>query len=752
MDRRYHRGYLLLLTGLLAVLFTARVALAEPVVTKIKILGLKRISEESVRARITQKTQELLSIDRVRNDIKSLYKMGYFEDIRVEVEVEEGGLVLIYKLRERPTIIRINFYGNEEFKDEKLQEVISLSIGAIANRNLILSNVRALKKFYESKGYYLAEVVPVVYRLSDTEASLTFYIKEGPKVKIEEIKILGTKAIDEDDVRDVMETSEYGFWSFITGKGYYEKEKLQKDIENIKNLYYDNGYLNVTLQEPEIKLSDDKKHLFITLKIKEGPQYSVRNIEIEGVPPAEKKEILPLVELKKGEVFSKKALTKSIKAIVEHYSERGYAVATVDPQVVPDEKTLKVDLTLRVDKGDLYHIGRIEIIGNTKTKDKVIRREVRLDEGDLYNSKLLRRSYERIYNLNYFDSVEFKPKPDPEKKTVDIEIKVKEKPTGFFSIGGGYSSVDQWVGMVELTETNFLGTGKQVKASGQFSGKASYYQLSYRDPWFMDRELSMSLSVYRTQRDYTLYTKKAWGGGIGFGKRLSEYWSLGIRYDYERATIFDVSEVASQTVKDQEGTTVTSSISPSLVYDSRDFFLDPSRGSRAGFYLTYAGLGGDNKFIKALVDLSRYFPVTEKTTFSVRARAGYASGLWGRELPLYERFYVGGLYTVRGLGFGDAGPKDISGEPIGGTRELIFNIEYKFPLIEEIRFKGVLFFDAGRAYDTQESFGSDLRYTAGVGIRWISPIGPLRFEYGWNLDRRPGERSGKFEFAIGGFF
>lgn len=743
--------YCFLFTSIILFLH-ARTSLAEPVVTKIKIEGLKRISEQSIRERLSQKVQQPLSIEKIRRDIKSLYRLGYFEDIRVEVESHEGGLILIYKLREQPAIVRINFYGNEEFTEEKLKEQINISIGAIANRHLILNNVQALKQFYESKGYYLAEVIPVIYRLSDTEASLSFYIKEGPKVKIEEIKIQGASALEEDDIRDVMETSEYGFLSFITGKGYFEKDKLKKDIEKIKDLYYDNGYLNVSIKEPEIRLSEDRKKLFITLKISEGPQYKVRTIKITGIPSAEQKEILPLLLLKQGEVFSKKTLSKTIKSIVEHYSEKGYAVATVDPEVVPDPDSLQVDINLKIDKGDLYHIGRIEIMGNTKTKDKVIRREIRLDEGDIYNSKLLKRSYERIYNLNYFDSVEFKPKPNPEKKTLDIDIKVKEKPTGFFSIGGGYSSVDQWVGMIELTESNLFGTGRQVKLTSQFSKNASYYQLSYREPWFLDREISMSLSIYRTQRDYTLYTKKSIGGGIGFGKKLSEYWSVGLRYDYERATIFDVLDTASQTIKDQEGTTETSSISPSLVYDSRDFFLDPSRGSRLGFYLTFAGLGGDNKFIKGLIDASKYFPLTEKTTFSVRARAGYASGLWGEDLPLYERFYVGGLYTVRGLGFGDAGPVDISGEPIGGTRELIFNFEYKFPLIEEIRFKGVLFFDAGRAYDSDEPFGSDLRYTAGVGIRWISPVGPLRFEYGWNLDPRPGERSGRFEFALGGFF
>jgi len=752
-DTILHRlivGFLIL--GATILLFYINAASAEPLVTKIKIIGLRRISEESIKKRLSQKIMEPLSIDKISRDIKELYKLGYFEDIRVEVEPEEGGLVLLYIFKEHPTIVRVAFYGNKEFKDEKLQDQITISVGAIANRHLIMSNVKALKKFYEAKGYYLAEVIPLLYRISDTEASLTFYIKEGPKVKIEKITIEGNSALEEKDIKDVMETSEYGFFSFLTGKGYYEKEKLQKDLESIKNLYYNHGYLNVKVYEPKITLSKDKRHLFIKIRIDEGPQYRIRLIELEGVSSSEKKTLKRFIKMKEGEVFSKKALTTSIRAIVEYYSEHGYAVATVDPQIIPDNKALLVDVVLKIDKGDIYRIGRIEIVGNTKTKDKVIRREIRIDEGDLYNSKLLKRSYERIYNLNYFDSVEFKPKPNPEKKTVDIEVKVKEKPTGFFSIGGGYSSVDQWVGMIELTETNFLGSGKQVKLSGQFSGKATYYELNYRDPWFMDKEISMSLSLYRTQRDYTLYTKRAWGAGVGFGKKFSEYWSVGMRYDYERATIFDVSQNASQTVKEQEGTTETSSISPSLIYDSRDFFLDPSRGSRLGFYLTLAGLGGDNKFIKALIDVAKYFPVTSKTVFSARARVGYASGLWGEKLPLYERFYVGGLYTVRGLGFGEAGPIDISGEPIGGTRELIFNFEYKFPLIEEIRFKGVLFFDVGRAYDTDEKFGSDLRYTAGVGIRWISPVGPLRFEYGWNLDRRPGERSGKFEFAIGGFF
>lgn len=336
------------------------------------------------------------------------------------------------------------------------------------------------------------------------------------------------------------------------------------------------------------------------------------------------------------------------------------------------------------------------------------------------------------------------------EKLVDINVKVKERPTGFFSIGGGYSSVEKIIGMVEITQGNLFGKGQLIKLRGELGSRTTYYDLTFRDPWFMDKPISFSTSIYKTTREYIDYSKKATGFGISFGKRFSEYWSGDITYNFENADIFDVADDASRIIKDQEGKKTTSSITPSLLRDSRDNYLDPSRGSRNSIYVTYAGLGGTNNFLKGEIDSAWYFPIGS-TSVLLRGRYGYATGVGGKPLPLYERFYIGGIYTVRGLGYGEAGPKDEkTGDFIGGTNELIFNTEYIFPLISEIRLKGVVFVDAGSGFDAFKEI--NLRYTTGLGLRWISPMGPIRIEWGYNIHKKLGERSSRFEFAFGTFF
>ncbi|RMG02483.1 MAG: outer membrane protein assembly factor BamA, partial [Nitrospirae bacterium] len=416
-----------------------------------------------------------------------------------------------------------------------------------------------------------------------------------------------------------------------------------------------------------------------------------------------------------------------------------------------DEKAHTASITMNISEGDIFYIGRIEVIGNTKTLDKVIRREIRFNEGERFNGKLLKRSYERINNLNFFETVELIPKPHIETKTIDIDVKVKEKATGFLSVGGGYSTVDKLVGIIDLTQANLFGTGRYIKLKAELGGSSSFYELSYRDPWFLDKPISMTLSAYKTQRDFISYDRNATGGSIGFGKRFWEYWSAGATYRFERATVENVSDSASNIVKDQIGTKTTSSITGSITRDSRDSYIDPTRGTRHSLVLTYAGIGGDNYFVKGLIDSAWFLPVG-KTTISLRGRIGYIKGLFGHEIPLYERFYVGGIYTIRGLGFGEGGPRDETGEVIGGTTEVILNAEYIFPVFEEAKLKGVVFLDAGRAYDDSEDFLSDIRYTAGGGIRWLSPFGPVRIEYGFNLSPKEDEESGKIEFAFGSFF
>lgn len=723
---------------------------SSPTVISIEIRGAKRITESAVRAKITHKLNEPVSSEKISNDIKEIYKMGYFDDVKVEMEPAPGGVKLIYVLKEKPTIQKINFEGNEEFDDQKLRETISITPGSIADATLIQDNASRIKALYEEHGYYLTNIIPVIRKLREDTVSLTYMIEEGPVVKIKKIHIEGAEKIPVKKVRKVMKTKERGFFSFLTKSGYYRKDEMRNDIERIKDLYLNNGYIKVAVSAPELKLSEDKRTMEIKIAIQEGEQYRIDPIDIEGNKNYPKEELLKLLSIKKGDIFSREALRKDISSIVNFYSERGYALATVIPDVIPDDEKRTVKLILRIQEGDLFRIGRIEIFGNTKTWDKVIRREMRLDEGDIFNSKLLRRSYERINNLQFFDTVELNPKPNSETKTVDIDIKVKERPTGMLSVGGGYSSIDRWVAMVDLTQGNLGGRGQYIKLRGEFGGRRTLYELSYRDPWFLDKPLSFGLSIYKSSREYPLYDRRATGFEVSLGKNFSEYWGGSIAYNLESVTIENVDENASQFIKDQEGTRVTSSISPTIARDSRDNFLDPSRGSRNALYLTVAGLGGTNGFVRSVFDSAWFFP-WGSTTFSLRGRIGYASGAFGRDLPIYERFYVGGIYTVRGLGFGEAGPVDENNEPIGGTKELIFNFEYIFPLIEEARLKGVLFFDAGKAFDQSEPMDS-LRRTAGFGIRWISPIGPIRLEYGRNLDPKPYESNGRVEFTFGTFF
>jgi outer membrane protein insertion porin family len=722
-----------------------------PIVNSIVVKGLKRIEEGAVKSKITQKVGEPISDEKISQDIKNIFKMGYFDDVKTEIETLEGGVELIYVVKEKPTIVRVEFQGNKEMKDDKLREKTTITVGSIDDTALIQDNVSKLKLYYEEEGYWLATVVPVINRISENEVRLTFQIDEGKKVRIRQINIVGNKAISTGKIKGVMKTTTWKIYSFIFSSGYYRKEVMNSDVERIKDLYFDNGYIKVVVADPEVRLSEDRKGMIITINISEGEQFRISSVTITGNKAYPESELRKRISSAPGAVFSKEVLKKDISSMTELYTDHGYALANVYPDIVPDDADKTVGLTYKVEEGDVYRIGRIEISGNTKTRDNVIRREIRLDEGDLFNSALLKRSYERINNLNFFETVDLSPKPRYKEKLLDIDVKVKEKATGFISVGGGYSSVDGLIGMVDVTQGNLFGTGRYVKVRGELGGKSAYYEFSYRDPWFLDKPVSLTFNIYNLRREYIDYSRRAIGFGFGFGKEFSEYWSGNLSYNLEKAKIFNVASSADQRIKNQagEGSKTTSSITPSLTRDTRDNFLDPSSGSRNSIYVTFAGVGGQNAFIKGVADSAWFFPFGS-TTIALRGRFGYAKGIFNKELPWYERFYVGGIYTVRGLGYGQAGPKS-NDEYIGGTKELIFNTEFIFPILSELKLKGVVFFDAGNSYDSAEAIGK-LRYTSGTGIRWISPMGPIRVEWGYNLDRKPGEASNKVEFTFGSFF
>lgn len=740
------------LTALLIIITGAGNAISQdlPIVNSIEVRGLKRIEEGAVKSRITQRTGEAISNERTAEDIKVIFKMGYFDDVRVEIEPFEGGVKLIYAVKEKPTVVKVEFQGNKELADDKLKEKVTITIGSIADTTLIEDNTNKLRLYYEEEGYWLTRIVPIVNKITDNEVSLTFQIEESEKVRVKKIGIEGNAAISSGKIKKVMKTGEWWIFSFLTSSGYYKKETMNSDIEAIKDLYFNNGYIKVVVADPVIKLTDDKKGMNITIHLFEGEQYKITSVDITGNKAFPEAELRKKITLSPGAVFSKEVLRKDITALTDLYTQNGYALANVFPDIASDDAAKLVGLTYRIREDDLYRIGRIEIGGNVKTRDKVIRREFRLDEGDTFDSAKLKRSYERINNLNFFDSVDLQPKPRHEEKLLDIDTKVKERATGMLSVGGGYSSVDKFIAMLDVTQGNLFGKGQYIKFKGELGGTASYYELSFRDPWFMDKPVSFTADIYKTTRDYIDYDKKAKGLGFGFGKSFGEYWSGSASYNLEQAEIYNIDDSASDMIKDQEGTRITSKITPSIARDTRDNYLDPSKGSRNSVYVTFAGIGGSNSFIKGVIDSAWFFPV-RSTTLSFRARFGYATGIFGRELPVYERFFVGGINTVRGLGFAEAGPRDENGELIGGTKELIFNAEYIFPIVKDFKLKGLVFLDAGNSYDQNESIG-ELRYTTGLGFRWISPMGPIRIEWGYNIKRKEGEGSSKVEFTFGSFF
>jgi len=745
------RKAVLLVIVLLLASFTNLYAQMQPTINAIEVKGLKRIEEGAVKAKISQKLGEPISQEKTNEDIKNIFNMAYFEDVQVEIEAFEGGVKIIYVVKEKPTIIRIEFQGNQKLGDDKLKEKISVTPGSIADTVLIQDNAVKISKFYEEEGFWLTNVVPVVKKISENEVSLTYQIDEGQKVKIKHIVIEGNKNLSARQVKKVMETKEWWLFSFISSTGYYKKEQMEVDVDKIRNLYYNNGFLKVVIAEPEITVDNDKKNMTIKIRVSEGDQFKVAAVDFSGNTVFDNDTVRKKITLTPNALFKKNMLEKDMVSITELYSNNGYALASVIPDLQPDEQNKTVKVALSISEGDKYKIGRIEISGNTKTRDKVIRREVRVYEGETFDSSKLKRSYERINNLGFFESVDMVPKPKYEDRSVDVDIKVKERPTGFLSVGGGYSSQDKFIATADITQGNLFGKGQYIKLKGELGGTSSYYEFSFRDPYVFDTPYSLSTGIYNHNKEYIEYDKEAYGFYIGLGKPLGEFWKGDVTYNFEKSDITNIDDDASVVVKDQEGEHTLSSVTTNIIRDSRDNYIDPTRGSRNMLTLTLAGLGGDYGYFKSLIDSGVYIP-WGAVTFLVRGRFGYASAIFGKKLPLYERFYVGGLSTVRGLDFGDAGPHDdVTDEAIGGTTELIFNTEFIFPISPEMKLKGLVFFDAGNSYEGFDEFGS-LRYTSGIGIRWISPFGPIRLEWGYNLDQHPGESSNKFEFAFGSFF
>jgi len=763
--------YRLTVPLILLLSLVAPVMGAEEKITEVVVDGNRRIENTAVFNVIKVKAGDNLYEDKIDEDVKAIFNLGYFTDVKVSKTVKDKEVILTYTVTEKPVVREVIFEGNKALGVEKLKEATEIKNNSIFSTKELAKSIKKIKKLYMDEGYSQAEIEPVKEMTSPYEMKLTLKITEGNKILIKEIRFDGNRAFPSSKLRGMMETTQDWWLAWLTGAGVYKDDILKNDIVLLTEFYMNNGYINVKFGEPKVSLTPDGKGLLVDIALSEGDQYRVGQISFRG-DLLDKKDVLPkLLKTKSGDVFNRGMLRQDIFTLTDHYADMGYAFANVNPLTQLNGELKLLDIVFDMEKGEKVYIDRINIAGNAKTRDKVIRREIRISEGDLYSATALKKSKQNIMNLGFFEEANLATVKGTADNRLNLNVNVKEKPTGTFSIGGGYSSLDGFVGQGSVQQSNFLGLGLKGNASASIGGKSSTYNVGLTDPYFLDTKWSLGGDIYRTEREYIDYTRKATGGDIKSGYQISDTLSTFFLYKYEEKTISEESLALQDTrrrypdlVSPAEST--TSSISASITSNTTDYRMDPSNGMVNSLSVEFAGLGGTNKYLRYIGQSSRFLPAGFGTVFMVRGTFGQILEM-GEILPIDEKFYLGGISTLRGYKGRTVSPYVLTttsdgelGSPIGterayvgGDTEAILNVEYILPLLKEAGLKGVLFFDAGNAADGISDTFSDIRMSYGFGIRWFSPIGPLRLEYGIPINPRDGiDDSGKLEFSIGSFF
>ncbi len=720
-------------------------------VLKVVVSGNKRIEADAIKTRIETKPGDVYLAKSLARDLKSIYAMGYFEDIKVEEEDAQGGKIVLFKVTEKPTIRVIRIKGNRVYEDEEITENLTLKTGAILNIFKLNSNAKRIAELYKEKNYHNVSVEFKVHQLEHNQADIDFLIKEGEKVRIRSIQFEGNSVYPDKKLKKMMKTKEKGFFSWVTSSGDLSNEDLTQDAGRLAAFYQNSGYIEARVGDPEIRFEGN--WIYITIKIEEGPRYNVGQVKMDGdlVAPAE--QLLKALKINKETYYNRSIIRDDVLALNDFYSDAGYAYADVTPRIKKIDEKRQVDITYVIAKGLRARFEEIVISGNTKTRDKVIRRELRVYEQGLFSGRGLKRSVRNLHRLDYFEDIQVDtPKGSAEDKMV-LKIDVTEKPTGAFSFGGGYSSVENMFVVFSVSQRNLFGRGQLLNLKAQFGGASTRYTLSFTEPWLFDIPLSAGFDLYNQQVEYDDYDKDSIGGSIRFSYPVFDFTRAYLTYRYERADINDIDDDASDTIWDLEGINTASSITAALRYDSRDQVFSPTKGQNHSFSIEYAGLGGNIAFTKYLAEAGWYIPLFWEFTGFLHAETGFVKENSGGELPDYERFYLGGMNSLRGFDWRDICVEDEDGNEIGGDKFVQFNVEMLFPLLKDAGLMGVVFLDTGNVYNDGETIDlGKMRKSIGYGIRWYSPMGPIRLEYGHILDPREDESSGRWEFTMGTAF
>jgi outer membrane protein insertion porin family len=777
-------------------------------ILRIVVAGNRRITPEDVVTYLRERQGQEFSPEVLTQDVRELYGSGFFDDIEVDLERLEDGVVLRFVVRERPSVNAVTFEGNTEIEKDDLNEGIELKANTILSPPAIRRSIQKIRDMYAEKGFFLAEVESETVPQKNNEVEVKFKIREQGQVSVKRVTFIGNESIATEELRSLMFIGNPGILAFGSG-GPFRQDAFERDIAVISAMYYDRGFLAVTVSTPRVMLTPDRSGIEITITIDEGPRYKIRQLRVyergeggkEVEPIGGRRNLRMMVRAKSGDFFNRAALLEDLQAIRTMYRDHGYANVDANPQTQLDPATNEVDVIVPVERGPLVHFERIEMRGNGKTRDKVIRRELEVFEGGLFHETNLDRSKRRVTALGYFERVDVSMEQGSAPDKMNVYIEVAERPTGTFQVGAGFSSVENFIATAQIQQANLFGNGQSLSLQGQFSSLRQLINVHFFEPYFLDSKFNASIDLYDQQRYYRDFAQASVGGGLTFGYPLIEpelYASISYTGEMDTVstdsqppllgTSSNVSVFQRLPLANLFNDGFTSSIRPGLTYDSRDNRLFPTSGIYLAASTELAGkyLGSQNEFVRHKFTGRFYYPLFWGFVAKLNTEFGHVTSPSNEGVPIFARFFLGGIYDLRGFEFRSVGPRlpltsstDPNSPPIsnganiGGNLQYFQNLELEFPIVESVGLKGVLFTDAGNAWNLEQNYCkaaqgivnevtspcfhglsslADLRTSYGFGFRWFSPLGPLRFEWGYPFKPLSYEQASQFEFTIGNFF
>jgi outer membrane protein insertion porin family len=785
-------------------------------ILRIDISGNRRVAKEDIITYLREKPGHLFKVDNLASDVRSLWDSGFFDDVEVDMTRDDRGLILRFLVRERPNIKAVEFEGNSEIENDKLQEAIEIKANTILSVPAVRRSVQKIKDAYAEKGYFLADVDSLVVPQRDNEVVVKFKIAEHQPVTVRRITFVGNYNVPEEELRAVMQTGQQTILSFGSG-GAYRQDVFERDVLMLNALYYDKGYMNVQIGTPRVMLTPDREGIEITLLVHEGPRFKIRQLKVyerdadgkEVEPLGGRKALRQLVQAKSGDYFNRAELVKDLGAVRTLYRDAGYANMEAEPETELDPVNKQVDIVIPIRRGPLVHVERIEIKGNTKTRDKVLRREMEIEEGMLFSETKLEDSKRRIVALGYFERVDVSTEQGSTPETININFEVTERPTGTFQVGAGFSSIENFIATAQIQQANLFGNGQSLALQAQISSLRQLISIRFFEPYFLDSDWSTSVELYDNLLVFPDFARRTLGGALTFGYALIQPWlRLGVTATVQHDSV-DTAQLNTFFGSSSGFISVfqrlplanlfnsgrTISLRPALTYDTRNNRLFPSKGLflQVSTELASSAFGSEIEFLRHEFAGRFYYPLFGQSEqpgsgfiLKMNNKVGIITSPLTQGVPIFARYFLGGILDIRGYQLRTLGPRlplngslDVNAPPvpnganIGGNVEYYSNLELEFPIIDKVGIRGVIFGDAGNAWNTEKQFckttpapqfadvvspcfdaGSlfNLRVAYGAGIRWFSPLGPLRFEWGFPIKKLPYEDSSVFNFTIGNFF